>query len=249
MIRLLKGDRMGLVVKRWRSHGLERLYVNDDDTMEGVGFYDYSTGRLVVKDEDRSEELLEVLRPFLGSTVPDALRDLITDGAAALSPKSDLLRNRGEQIVNKRLSRLKKDGWQVLPSVVKRTGTDIDHVVIGSPGVFTVNTKHHRGARVWVGEHVIKVDNVKRPYLRNSQHEAESAAHVLTIAVGLDIRVTAVLAFVGAESITFGSSQAGVLVTRGEEIDQTLLDLPALYSFQERDRILAAARRAEIWLA
>ena len=277
---------MGLVVRRWRGHGLERLYVNDDETQEGVGFYDYQSGKLVVKDEGRSDEVLAVLRPFLGSTVPEGLRGLLAD--SPLSPASDLTGNRagqavaaraaelrprgiqrvatrllglrteatsgdvgakGEQIVHKRLGKLKNDGWHILASVMKRSGTDIDHLVIGPAGVFTVNTKHHRGARIWVGDDVVKVNDVQHPYLRNSRHEAESAERVLTSAVGLDVRVNPVLVFVGAESIRYGGSQSGVLVTRGEDIDQVLRELPAVYSFQERDLILATARRAEIWLA
>ena len=55
----------------------------------------------------------------------------------------------GERIVGGRLDRLRRDGWKVLHSVQLPSGTDIDHLVIGRPGVFTVNTKHHRGAAVW----------------------------------------------------------------------------------------------------
>jgi hypothetical protein len=284
----LMGDRMGLEVKRWRGHGLERLYVNDTDADQAaVGFYDFKTGKLVVEDESRSYEVLQVLRPFLGSAVPEALRGLIAD--APVARESDLSRNRagdavaaraaelrprgfqglvarlfglrtdatsweagarGERIVDKRLGTLKPDGWQVIPSIVKRSGADVDHLVIGPPGVFTINTKHHRGARIWVGDHALKVNNMSQPYLRNSRHEADSATRVLSSAVGLDVKVTPVLAFVGAHSIKLSrSGQGDVLVTRGEEIDRTLRDLPAVHSYQERERIYSIARRAEIWLA
>jgi hypothetical protein len=282
----LRGDRVGLVVRRWRGHDRERLYVNDADTKEGVGYYDYQTGKLVVKDEERSYEVLETLRPFLGSEVPEALgapivgppfsrgNDLMHNkagqaaAARAARPRprglqavaARIMRTRtqaasrevgakGEQFVGKRLGRLKNDGWHVLPAVARRGGADIDHLVIGSPGVFTVNTKHHRGARIWVGDDVVKVDDVSQPYLRDSRHEAESAARVLSEAAGLDVRVTPVLAFVGAHSVQYGSGRGGVIVARGEDVDQVLRELPAVYSFQERERILAVARRAEIWAA
>jgi hypothetical protein len=156
---------------------------------------------------------------------------------------------KGERIVDKRLGKLTRDGWQVLSSVMKRSGADIDHVVIGPPGVFTINTKHHREARIWVGEHAVKVNNVQQRYLPKSRHEAESAARVLGSALGMPIKVTPVLAFVGAASINTRGSLGDVLVAGGEEIDRMLRDLPAVYSIQERDRIFAVARRAEIWLA
>lgn len=283
----LRGDRVGLVVKRWRGHGRERLYVNDAETKEGLGFYECSTGKLVLKDEDRSYEVLEALRPFLGSAVPEALRDLITD--APLARDSDLSRNRageavaaraaelrprgiqrlaarllglrteatswevgakGERQVHKELEKLKRDGWQVLPSIVKGNGSDIDHLAIGPPGVFTINTKNHQGASIWIGDHTMKVNNVRLPYLRNSRHEAESAARVLSRATGLEVKVRPVLAFVGVASIKSSRTETSdVLVVRGGEIVHALRELPALYSYQERERIYSTARRAEIWLA
>ena len=282
------GDRMGLEVKRWRGHGLERLCVNDTDAVPAdVGYYDCKTGKLVIKDESRSYEVLQVLRPFLGGTVPEPLRGIMPE--VPLARESDLARNRagdavaaraaelgprgfqrlvarflglrteatswevgakGERIVDKRLGTLKREGWQVIPSIVKRSGADIDHLVIGPPGVFTINTKHHRGGRIWVGDHALKVNNVSQPYLRNSRHEAASAARILSSAVGLDVRATPVLAFVGADSIKLSRSGPGdVLIARGEKIDDALREFPAAYSYQERDRIYAAARRAELWLA
>jgi hypothetical protein len=156
---------------------------------------------------------------------------------------------KGERIVDKRLAKLKRDGWQVLPSVMKRSGADIDHLVIGPPGVFTINTKHHRDARIWVGEHTVKVNNAQKPYLPKSRHEARSAARVLTNAVGMQVQVTPVLAFVGAASISTRGSRGDVLIIRGEQAEQALRALPAVYSIQERTRIFTAARRAEIWLA
>ena len=134
---------------------------------------------------------------------------------------------KGERIVDKRLNKLRRDGWTVLSSIVKRSGADIDHLVIGPTGVFTINTKHHRDARIWVGENMVTVNNAKKPhYLRNSRHEAASAARILSNAIGID-----------------------VTVTPGETIDRVLRHGPARYSPQERDQIYAAARRADIWLA
>lgn len=157
---------------------------------------------------------------------------------------------KGERVVDKQLGRLKLDGWQVLSSIMKRGGADIDHLVIGPPGIFTINTKPHPGARIWVGEQIVDVDGSHHRYLANSRHEANSASRVLNSAVaGIPIRVTPVLAFVGADSINTDDSLGDVLIARGEEIDYVLRDLHAVYSVQERDRIYAVARRAEVWLA
>jgi hypothetical protein len=279
---------MGLVVTRWQRYGHDRLYVKEPDAKNSLGYFDCKVGRLELRPEykERTYEVMAALRPFLGGTVPESLRDMVLDNSAP--PENDLSRNRageaiaaraaelrprgfqgiaarvlglrteatswevgakGERIVDKRLSKLTRDGWQVLSSVMKRSGADIDHVVIGPPGVFTINTKHHREARIWVGEHTVKVNNVQQRYLPKSRHEAESAARILGSAVGMPIRVTPVLAFVGAASINTRGSLGDVLIARGEEIDRTLRNLHAVYSVQERERIFAVARRAEIWLA
>jgi hypothetical protein len=246
---------VGLVVTRWRKFGQERLYVDEGGAEGAVGHYDCKSGRLQLAEghEERGYEVMEALRPFLGRTVPRSLRDLMPEAPLAVEPNSDRSRARSgkaERIVEKRLGRLRRDGWTVLSSIVKRGGADIDHLVIGPPGVFTINTKHHRDASIWVGENMVKVDNARQPdYLRNSRHEAASAARVLTDAVGLEVIVTPVLAFVGAASINARESSGDVMITTGEAIERALLEKHAVHSIQERERIFAVARRAEIWLA
>ena len=57
----------------------------------------------------------------------------------------------GEETVGSKLSRLADQGWRVLHSVpVGERDADIDHVLIGPAGVFTINTKTHPGKRVTV---------------------------------------------------------------------------------------------------
>lgn len=279
---------MGLVVKRWQRHGYDRLYVNDAETRQRVAIYDRRSGRFTWDDEGRSYEVVEALRPFLGSTVPESLRDTFANtpppaesdlslnrAGEAVSARADELRPKGlqgiaarllrlrteassweagakgERIVDKRLGKLRRDGWTVLSSIVKRSGADIDHLVIGPPGVFTINTKHHRDARLWVGENMVKVNNGRKPhYLRNSRHEAASAAKILREAVGFEVTVRPVLAFVGAASINARDSRGDVLITAGEEIDRALRrERTVVYSIHELERIFAVARRAEIWRA
>ena len=82
----------------------------------------------------------------------------------------------GEEEVARRLGRL-SEGWRVLHSIpVGEKGSDIDHVVIGPPGVFTLNTKNHIRSNVWVTETTFMVNGQKREYFRNSRHEAKRAS-------------------------------------------------------------------------
>jgi hypothetical protein len=293
---------MGLVVTRWQKYGHDRVYVREEDGRESLGYFDYKVGRLALNPmhEERTYEVMEVLRHFMGPATPEPVSepaqetplpeendlplyepgndDASTSTDQAIGARVADLRPRGfqgfqgiaarilgrgqrteagpweggaksERIVDKQLGKLKLDGWQVLSSVMKNSGADVDHLVIGPPGVFTINVKHHYGARIWVGEQVVDVDGEQHRYLPNSRHEANSAARILNDSVGLPIRVTPVLAFVGAASIDSHDGLGDVLIARGEEIDYVLRDLHSVYSVQERDRIYGVARRAEVWLA
>jgi hypothetical protein len=157
---------------------------------------------------------------------------------------------KGERIVGARLERLKRDGWGVLASVELRTGSDIDHVVIGPPGVFTINTKHHKGARIRVGDHVVWVNGFEQQhYIRNSLHEASSAARRLTRACGMPVAVTPMLAFVGAVELAVISDGSGVMVGHGEKVDRLLRSLPGVLTLREREHVLSVARSKAVWLA
>lgn len=73
--------------------------------------------------------------------------------------------------------------WQSIHSVpVGTRGSDIDHVVLGPGGIFTINTKHHPRGKVWVGGDVTPVNGVARPYVRSSRHEAARASRLLSTA-------------------------------------------------------------------
>lgn len=262
---------------RWQEYGHNRLYVNEQGDRRSLGYYDCKSGKLQLEPqhEGRAYEIVDLLWSFLAGLIPDSVHELAHE---SLSPhasdlprhrahdprashmseprpedykslKSRLLRQRtaptprqegsrpkDERVVSKRLDVLKRDGWQTLSTVVKRSGTDIDHLAIGPPGVFTINT---------AGSH----DDVHQAYLQSRLKAADAVARILTNATGLTVKVTPVLVFVGTASNSAVASHADVLMTHAELIDQTLLDLPAVYSIQERAGIYAVARRAETWLA
>lgn len=90
----------------------------------------------------------------------------------------------GEVAVADQLARLGPQ-WHVLHAVRGgNRGSDIDHVVIGPGGVFTVNAKNHPHTNVWVGGDTFMVNGQRLPYVRNSRFEARRAARMLTEHVG-----------------------------------------------------------------
>ncbi|WP_206074530.1 nuclease-related domain-containing protein [Antribacter gilvus] len=114
----------------------------------------------------------------------------------------------GERVVGKELDRLvrKDPRWRVLHSVpdpVDRFNPDkdIDHLVIGPNGVFTINTKHHRGKAVWVGR-THGGTGPGSPIVDRARAEARRASTTLTNATGIHVAAQPMLVFVGAASIT-----------------------------------------------
>ena len=103
------------------------------------------------------------------------------------------LGDNGEVAVANELARLNLR-WRTLHSVPVGAGnSDIDHIVIGPGGVFTVNTKHHPDARVCVRGDTFMVDGGRTDAVRNSEYEASRASTLLGAQVGSLVPVTGII--------------------------------------------------------
>jgi hypothetical protein len=106
---------------------------------------------------------------------------------------------KGEQEVGRRLTRL-PEPWRVLHGIpIGERGSDIDHVVIGPGGVYTLNTKNHPNGKVWVAEKAILVNGQKVPYLRNSRLEASRASARLSTACGFAVDAEPIIVVMARE--------------------------------------------------
>ena len=85
----------------------------------------------------------------------------------------------GEIEVGRILSRLPSElrVFHALP--VGTAGADIDHLVLGPSGIFTINTKHHRGKKIWVAGGSFQINGQTQAYLRNSKFEATRVTKML----------------------------------------------------------------------
>lgn len=138
--------------------------------------------------------------------------------------------------------------WCALHAIpVGDRGSDIDHLVIGPGCVYTVNTKHHPRASIWVGGNTFMVNGAKRPYIRNSRHEAERAARLLTAAVGFRVHVEAVIVPVRARSVTVKSTPDHVHVVPRRQFKRWLLRQEDFYPEAAVHAIYEAARRSTTW--
>ena len=159
----------------------------------------------------------------------------------------------GEETVGAKLDKLTKHGWHVLHAVpVGNRGSDIDHVLIGHGGVYTVNTKTHPGKSIWVGKYAIKVDGHSVPYLRNSRHEAQRAERLLSTTVGWPVPVRPVLVFLTGTlipDVTIKQHPDDVTVLDRMDIPGAFKHAPKRLNADQVEAIFEHARRSTTWTA
>ena len=154
---------------------------------------------------------------------------------------------KGEEKVAGELAKL-GTGWHRLHAVeVGENGSDIDHIVIGPAGVFTLNTKRHPGGRAWVAERMVMVNGQRTDYLRNSRFEAKRAGRLLSDACGRPIDVTPAVVFVDLDDFTVKQMPVDVHVTTRRRLVGWLRSLPAALDAVTVEEIFAKARLSTTW--
>jgi hypothetical protein len=263
-----------LTVRRWTRHGQDRLYVSAGPVK--VGFVDLATGYRRVDIGHLSDDFDAAVASWRASNpgaVPvsdyavQAAGAGLQQRAAELRPRPWLLRTlaavmgvrtrdrswrvgaAGERKVGASLDRL-PDGWLVLHGIQLGRGGDIDHLLIGPPGIFTVNTKHHPGARVQVGRKVMFVRGKPWPYIGKAAGEADRVREALRAALGRPLHVGALVAVVGHRSLRgwLRSTPQGVRVLPRWAL-RLWFGLPgrAVLSPAEVTAIYEAARKPATW--
>jgi hypothetical protein len=156
----------------------------------------------------------------------------------------------GEEMVAAQLHRLaKKDPrWKFLHAIpIGENGSDIDHVVIGPGGVYTMNAKHHPRSSVWVGGNTFMVNGQKQPYIRNSRHEAARASRLLSDACGFPVPVVGMVVPVGANSLKVKEAPEDVKIVNRMGLRDWFRKRPIVLSDEQLALIFDAARRSTTW--
>lgn len=155
----------------------------------------------------------------------------------------------GEESVAARLGKL-GERWKCLHAVpVGDKGSDIDHVVIGPGGVFTINTKHHPNATIWVGGDTVLVNGQRQPYVRNSRFEARRAAKFLTSVAGETVTAMGLIALVNIGDLTVKKQpvEGDVYVLTRWKLLSWLEARPQVLTDTQVERLYAVARRSTTW--
>ncbi|MFJ9039859.1 nuclease-related domain-containing protein [Streptomyces sp. NPDC102406] len=154
----------------------------------------------------------------------------------------------GERRVGRELERLTTLGWRVLHGIAKSNGGDIDHLLIGPGGVFSINTKTHPGASVWVGDTMVKINRGRPyPYVAASKAEASYVSRVLERHCDFSITVQPVLVFVDIAALDREVTQHVVRIYQEREVS-ALGPLHGVLEPDEMEQVYAVARHQRVWL-
>ncbi|MFT3887587.1 MAG: NERD domain-containing protein [Arachnia sp.] len=158
----------------------------------------------------------------------------------------------GERLVcDELLALTRKDtSWAFLNSIPVGDGdADIDHVVAGPGGVFTINTKHHPNGNVWVGGNTFMVNGTKHPYVRNARHEAQRASRLLGVALRRDVPVRGLIVPVNARTVTVRAQPEDVTVVPRRQLVRYLQRLPRFLDDRQVIDVILAAREPSTWVS
>lgn len=156
----------------------------------------------------------------------------------------------GEERVAAQLAKVAREDprWRFLHAIpVGRRESDIDHLVVGPGGVFTINAKHHPGAAIWVGGDTLLVNGQRQPYVRNARHEAERAGRLLTAACGHPVHVGALIVLVNADKVEVKNQPADVSVVPQRRLAGWLRRHGEIHPPETVESIFAVARRSTTW--
>jgi hypothetical protein len=159
---------------------------------------------------------------------------------------------RGEENVGRKLDKLHEHGCYVLHSIpVGDRGSDIDHLVIGRGGVYTVNSKRHPNKHIVATRTAVRVDGHNNHVVEKSEHEGERVKKLLTARVGFEVPVRPVLVFLTFTAVTqlvVKDQPEVVAVLPVERVPGWFKKVPERLTREQIDAVYEMARRSTTWV-
>ena len=155
--------------------------------------------------------------------------------------------------------RRRRPRWRVLHSVkiIDSRGTflgDIDHVLVGPPGVVTINTKYHRRGTVLADGDVVIVNGRRTSYVAKARHEADRARAMLAAALtangnpelATNLPVRSLIVVVG--TVPRVMRESGVPVIALQRVRHTLETMPPRLSDEHLQAVYEVAHLQDTWI-
>ena len=180
----------------------------------------------------------EVRPRALGIVLPLLVRHLMHEHASRQ-------RANGERSAGPVIGRL-PEGWHVFRDLrVGERGGNIDHVVVGPSGTFTLSARELTG-KVWVGARSVRHNGHPTNFLSKAACDANRVPEFLSSVVGRPIEVRGVLAIL-ADEWTIDEEPADVHVGSPRGVKDWMLRLPVALSPHQIHEITAVAGTSSMW--
>jgi hypothetical protein len=138
--------------------------------------------------------------------------------------------------------------WDVLHAVpADANNYEIDHLVIGPPGVFTILTQNHSGQEVVVDGETILVAGRRDDQARTARFEAESAAALLSSAAGRPVLVQPIIVSVNPKRLLVRNQPSGISIVSSRELERFFARLERQLDGPEVAFVSDVADRPTTW--
>lgn len=199
-----------------------------------------------------------------GSTAPDAVRNTPMEWARRRRADRETRRMQAaESRAVHRLGNLGSD-WHVVewPHSVPLTRDTLNadtfrkdtppvhagFLAIGPGGIYSVSVADHGRSRVLVAGDVVQVGSKRPTYIAQARKDARRAGKALSAAVGQELKVIPVLAFVGNGLISVYGLPKDCLITTYRELDKMLGAAGQRITAGTAEKLAAVARSPWIWV-
>jgi hypothetical protein len=134
-------------------------------------------------------------------------------------------------------------GWRVLHNVdLSVRHGEIDHLVIGPPGVFTVTSRCHPGRDIVVSARTVTIDGHRTSYLSEARDHAREASHSLTESCGWTVEASAIVVLAEVGSFTVRQMPEDVAVVTAQHVVAWLRTKPARIAPTAVDQVFRISR-------
>lgn len=157
-------------------------------------------------------------------------------------------RGHAADAVRAKLCSLESGETRVLEAVpAGPTRHEIDHVVIGPAGIFTVALYEERGREMRVSGYGMTVDGESVPYLRQAKLAAEQVARALTDGLDFDVPVRGCAVLLTGShkpQVTYDTRPIGVSLLTKSDVPRWFERQPVALTTEQVEALFAAARRS-----
>jgi hypothetical protein len=153
----------------------------------------------------------------------------------------------GEEQTEAALAHL-PSAWKVIHSVAADDDSaDIDHLLIGPQGVFSVNTKNHGTKHVVVAGERFTVNGYAQDYFEESRMEAREVARILSAGSKQWVLVTPLIVLASNPSLRMSRTPSDVHILRVRELCRFVVARREKLSTDAIHFLHEVARESETW--